>query len=58
MLLLFYFFTSVADKVLCSISLALSSYQHSSVKNEINEVNNDLFELKLFRGPYDSWGGP
>ena len=27
------------------------------MKNEISEVNNDLSELKLFRGPYDSWGG-
>lgn len=27
------------------------------MKNEISEVNNDLSELKLFRGPYDSWEG-
>ena len=57
-LFLFYLFSSVVDKVLCSLSVALSSYQHSSVKNVISEVNNDLSELKLFRGPYDGWGGP
>lgn len=37
MLLLFYFFPSVADKALSSLSVALSSYQHSSVHEERNK---------------------
>ena len=34
---LLYFFSSVADKVLSSLSVALSSYQHSSVHEERNK---------------------
>lgn len=37
MLLLLYFFSSVAGKVLSSLSVALSSYQHSSVHEERNK---------------------